>query len=114
MMGVSVALDDFGTGYSSLIYLKRLPAKVLKIDRSFVFNMIQDPDDLAIVRGVVELAEIFHREVIAEGVESRAHGDLLLTLGCDLAQGFGIARPMPAAELPQWIVKWQTSAEWTD
>ena len=114
MMGVSVALDDFGTGYSSLIYLKRLPSKVLKIDRSFVFNMIQDPDDLAIVRGVVELAEIFHREVIAEGVESRAHGDLLLTLGCDLAQDFGIARPMPAAELPQWIVKWQTSAEWTD
>lgn len=112
-LGVTFALDDFGTGYSSLTYLKHLPAEMLKIDQSFVRNMSSSPDDLAIVKGVIGLAEVFHREVIAEGVETKALGDLLLDIGCDLAQGYGIARPMPAKDFPGWVEKWQAGAAWT-
>jgi len=108
-MEVAFALDDFGTGYSSLTYLKHLPAEVLKIDQSFVRDMTDDPDDLAIVKGVIGLAEVFHRQVIAEGVETKAHGDLLLSIGCDLAQGYGVARPMPADALPAWALQWRES-----
>ena len=86
---------------------------MLKIDQSFVRNMSSSPDDLAIVKGVVGLAEVFHREVIAEGVETKALGDLLLDIGCDLAQGYGIARPMPAKDFPGWVEKWQAGAAWT-
>ena len=100
-IGVTFALDDFGTGYSSLTYLKRLPVTMLKIDQSFVRDMLDDPDDLAILEGVIGLAAAFKRQVIAEGVESVAHGTALLRLGCELAQGYGIARPMPAEQLPQ-------------
>ena len=95
-IGVKFALDDFGTGYSSLTYLKRLPVTMLKIDQSFVRDMLDDPDDLAILQGVIGLASAFRRDVIAEGVETVAHGSLLLQLGCELAQGYGIARPMSA------------------
>jgi len=112
-MGVSFAVDDFGTGYSSLTYLRRLPAGLLKIDQSFVRDMLEDPDDLAIVKGVISLAKAFHRRVIAEGVETIAHGELLLQLGCELAQGYGIARPMPAEDLPQWVKTWQPDPAWT-
>ncbi|MDZ7641194.1 MAG: GGDEF domain-containing phosphodiesterase [Desulfurivibrio sp.] len=105
-LGVNFALDDFGTGYSSLTYLKRLPAQTLKIDRSFVLDMLDDPEDLAIVEGVLGLATAFRRQVVAEGVETDAHGHRLLKLGCELAQGFGIARPMPAAEVPAWVAAW--------
>ncbi len=112
-MGVSFSLDDFGTGYSSLTYLKRLSVGQLKIDQTFVRDMLDDADDLAIVEGVVGLAEAFHRRVIAEGVETVAHGQLLLPLGCELAQGYGIARPMPAAELPDWVASWRPDAAWT-
>jgi diguanylate cyclase (GGDEF)-like protein/PAS domain S-box-containing protein len=105
-LGVRFALDDFGTGYSSLTYLKHLPAEMIKIDQSFVRDMLGDVDDLAIVRGVIGLAAAFGREVIAEGVETDAHCAQLLALGCDLAQGYGIARPMPAADLPQWVTQW--------
>ena len=80
-MGVRFALDDFGTGYSSLTYLKRLPVDILKIDQSFVCDMLDDPDALAIVQGVIGLATAFRRQVIAEGVETVAHGTLLLSLG---------------------------------
>ena len=111
-MGVMFALDDFGTGYSSLTYLKRLPVTLLKIDQSFVRDMLADPDDLAILQGVIGLARAFRREVIAEGVETRAHGDRLLELGCDLAQGYGIARPMPAADMPGWVTRWRAGALW--
>ena len=111
-MGVRFALDDFGTGYSSLTYLKRLPAELIKIDQSFVRDMIDDPDDLAIVKGVIGLAAAFRREVIAEGVETVAHGELLLAQGCDLAQGYGIARPMPAADVPAWVARWHPDAAW--
>ncbi|MBI2380370.1 MAG: EAL domain-containing protein [Gammaproteobacteria bacterium] len=113
-LGVSFALDDFGTGYSSLTYLKRLPARQLKIDQSFVRDMLDDPDDLAILDGVLGLASAFRCEAIAEGVETERHGRLLLQLGCELAQGYGIARPMPAAELPGWKARWQPSRTWNE
>ena len=112
-MGVRFALDDFGTGYSSLTYLKRLPADVLKIDQTFVRDMLEDVDDLAIIEGVLGLATAFRRTPIAEGVETIAHGELLLSLGCELAQGYVIARPMPAADLPGWAATWQPDASWT-
>jgi EAL domain-containing protein (putative c-di-GMP-specific phosphodiesterase class I) len=111
-MGVKFALDDFGTGYSSLTYLKRLPVELLKIDQSFVRNMLDDPDDLAILQGVIALATAFKRKVIAEGVETVAHGSALLQLGCELAQGYGIARPMPAGDLPEWAATWQPHMAW--
>lgn len=113
-LGVHFALDDFGTGYSSLTYLKRLPADVLKIDQSFVLGMIDDPDDLAIVEGVLGLTTAFHRQAIAEGVETLEHGSLLLSLGCELAQGYGIARPMAANQLADWVANWQPDVAWTD
>jgi diguanylate cyclase (GGDEF)-like protein/PAS domain S-box-containing protein len=107
-LGVRFALDDFGTGYSSLTYLRRLPAYLIKIDQSFVRDMLIDTEDLAIVEGIIGLAKSFKREVIAEGVETIAHGEALLKLGCELAQGYGIARPMPAIEIPAWASNWKT------
>ncbi len=101
-MGIRFALDDFGTGYSSLTHLRYLPAATLKIDRQFVCNMLNDLNDRAIVSGVIGLAKAFAREVIAEGVETTAHANELLALGCKAAQGYGIARPMPALELLRW------------
>jgi diguanylate cyclase (GGDEF)-like protein len=106
-LGVRFALDDFGTGYSSLTHLRRLPAQLIKIDQSFVSDMLEDTDDCAIVEGVIGLARAFRRDVIAEGVESIAHGLALLQLGCELAQGYGIARPMPGADIPQWVSHWK-------
>jgi EAL domain-containing protein (putative c-di-GMP-specific phosphodiesterase class I) len=111
-LGVHFSLDDFGTGYSSLTYLKRLPTYLIKIDQSFVRNMLVDTDDLAIIKGVVSLAEAFQREVIAEGVETIAHGQALLKLGCELAQGYGIARPMPAGDTPEWVSSWKADSSW--
>ena len=111
-LGVSFALDDFGTGYSSLTYFRRLPAQVLKIDRTFVRDMLRSPDDRNIVEGVVGLARAFRREVIAEGVESGAHGLMLLRMGCDQAQGYGVAEPMPAALLPQWVAGYRFPPLW--
>jgi diguanylate cyclase (GGDEF)-like protein/PAS domain S-box-containing protein len=104
--GVRFALDDFGTGYASLAYLRRLPIELIKIDQSFVRDILQDPDDLAIVEGVIGLAAAFQDTVIAEGVETIDHAVMLLHLGCDLAQGYGIARPMPAEALPGWVAGW--------
>ncbi len=111
-LGIRFALDDFGTGYSSLTHLRRLPAYLIKIDQSFVLNMLEDAEDLAIVEGVIGLAKTFQREVIAEGVETIAHGEALLKLGCKLAQGYCIARPMPSADIPEWISKWKTYDAW--
>ena len=111
-IGVDFALDDFGTGYSSLTYLKRLSVSQLKIDQSFVRDMLDDPDDLAILGGVLSLATAFRREVIAEGVETVEHGTMLLQLGCELAQGYGIARPMPAVDFPTWARTWRPDAAW--
>jgi EAL domain-containing protein (putative c-di-GMP-specific phosphodiesterase class I) len=111
-IGVMFALDDFGAGYSSLTYLRRLKVQTLKIDQSFVRDMLDDPDALAILKGIIGLAEAFKREVIAEGVETIEHGSRLLQLGCELAQGYGIARPMPAEQLPAWASVWQPDTAW--
>ncbi len=111
-LGVRFALDDFGTGYSSLTHLRHLPAEVIKIDQSFVRDMLEDADDLAIVKGVIGLAGVFHRAVIAEGVETAAHGTLLMALGCDQAQAYAIARPMAAADLPAWVASWRGIGDW--
>jgi len=111
-LGVAFSLDDFGTGYSSLTYLRRLPAQELKIDQSFVRNMLADPDDLAILQGVMGLARAFQRHVVAEGVETTAHGCMLLRMGCENAQGYAIAKPMPASELVPWFHQWSPPPEW--
>ncbi|MCP3849597.1 MAG: EAL domain-containing protein, partial [Gammaproteobacteria bacterium] len=111
--GVHFALDDFGTGYSSLTYLKNIPATVLKIDQSFVRDMLEDPEDLAILEAIIGLATAFRRGVIAEGVETVEHGNLSLQLGCELAQGYAISKPMPADKVVDWVERWKTEPSWT-
>jgi EAL domain-containing protein (putative c-di-GMP-specific phosphodiesterase class I) len=113
-IGIDFALDDFGTGYSSLTYLKRLPVSTLKIDQSFVQDMLNDQDDLAILEGIVGLAFAFNRDLIAEGVETKKHGEELLLLGCKLAQGYGIARPMPAEQFLYWPQEWNEKHKWVN
>lgn len=111
-LGIGFALDDFGTGYSSLRYLRHLPASMLKVDQSFVRDMLDDSGDLNIIEGIIGLADAFQCDVIAEGVEGEDHGTLLLQLGCSLAQGFGIARPMPAEEIPSWAGHYRQPDSW--
>jgi len=113
-LGVNFALDDFGTGYSSLAYVKRLPVSKLKIDQSFVRDMLIDKDDMAILRAVMGLATAFQKEVIAEGVETAEQGIALMNLGCDHAQGYFISRPMPAQDMPTWIANWTVNEAWTN
>ena len=113
-LGVGFALDDFGTGYSSLSYLKQLPVSSIKIDRSFITEMDNETEDIALLRGILGLAEIFDRRVIAEGIETVEQGEKLLELGCELAQGFGIAKPMPAEQLPNWYRQWQPPQRWRE
>ena len=110
--GVRFSLDDFGTGYSSLSYLKRLPVDQIKLDRSFVNDMVVDPDDLTILDGVISLATAFDLQVIAEGVESPEHGRMLLQLGCEFGQGYEIAKPMPGNELKGWVENWLPDTLW--
>jgi diguanylate cyclase (GGDEF)-like protein/PAS domain S-box-containing protein len=98
-MGVRVSVDDFGTGYSSLTYLRRLPVDVLKIDRSFVAGLGRGGQDVAIVAAVVDMAKALGLEVVAEGVETAEQLEVLTSLGCDLVQGFHLARPLPLDEL---------------
>jgi len=112
-LGVSFSLDDFGTGYSSLSYLKALRADTLKIDQSFVRQMLNDKDDLTLVETVINIARLFKIDVIAEGVETVDHGTLLLRLGCDSAQGYGIARPMPANETFHWAKRYKPAPQWS-
>lgn len=102
-LGVRFALDDFGTGYSTFTYLKRLPLDFLKIDRSFVHNMLADRQDLAIVEGVIGLSETFGCKVVAEGVESADQAQRLIELGCDVGQGNGIAGAMPVDAVYPWV-----------
>jgi len=111
-VGVNIALDDFGTGYSSLTHLKNLPANTIKIDQSFVRDMLDDPDDYAIIEGIIGLANSFNRKVIAEGVETIEHGLILLSMGCKEAQGFGISKPMPAVDFPAWLNNYKPIQEW--
>lgn len=114
LLGVTFALDDFGVGYSSLTYMRRLPVEVIKIDQSFVRDMLHDADDLAVVAGVISLSREFQRQVIAEGVETVDHGLNLLRMGCTIAQGYGIARPMPADAIPAWVESYMPDASWDE
>ncbi len=111
-LGVSIALDDFGTGYSSLAHLKALSVNTIKIDQTFVRDILDDPNDYAIIDGVIGLSDSFQREVIAEGVETVEHGLMLLNMGCELAQGYGIAKPMPAQKVIEWLASYQPVEEW--
>jgi len=111
-LGVQFSLGDFGTGYSSMSYLKRLRTQTIKIDKSFIRDILHDHDDLALTTAVIGLARAFGRQVIAEGLESIEHGELLLQLGCDVAQGYFIARPMPADEVTGWVERFVAPLQW--
>ena len=106
-IGVAIALDDFGTGYSSMQHLRRLPLAEVKVDRSFVLGMATDADDAAIVRSMIELAGALGLRVVAEGVEDERTWRLLHAAGCDVAQGWFYARPMPAEELVAWLARYR-------
>ena len=112
VLGVSFALDDFGTGYSSLTHLRSLPAETIKIDQSFVRDMLDDPSDYSIIDGVISLTKSFNRNVIAEGVETTNHGMMLLLMGCEQAQGYGIAKPMSASDFCYWLKNYTANENW--
>jgi diguanylate cyclase (GGDEF)-like protein/PAS domain S-box-containing protein len=111
-LGVQLAIDDFGTGYSSLAYLKRLPIQVLKLDREFVRDIETDANDAAISAATLALAHSLGLKVVAEGVETSAQRDFLVAHQCDVLQGFGIAKPMPGAELSEWAKTWNPDSAW--
>ncbi|WP_339721478.1 EAL domain-containing protein [uncultured Paraglaciecola sp.] len=112
LLGVNASLDDFGTGYSSLTHLRSLPVNTIKIDQSFVRDMLDDPSDYSIIDGVISLTKSFNRKVIAEGVETTNHGLMLILMGCELAQGYGIAKPMSAADLCRWLNNYIPNEQW--
>ncbi|MCR2832063.1 EAL domain-containing protein [Acidithiobacillus ferrooxidans] len=105
-LGARVGLDDFGTGNASLTYLQKLPTQTIKIDRSFVHDIVDDPRDLAIVAAVITAARLLGLEVVAEGVETARHAQLLNEMHCHLLQGYLIAKPMPAAAIPEWVAQY--------
>jgi len=111
-LGINIALDDFGTGYSSLTHLRNLPAQTIKIDQSFVRDLLDDPDDYAIIDSVIGLSNSFSRNVIAEGVESTEHGMMLIIMGCNNAQGYGISRPMPILDFDKWLKNYIPNQQW--
>jgi len=102
-MKITLSMDDFGTGYSSLGRLKQIPVHEIKIDQSFVKNMVVNNDDAVIVRSIIDLSHNLGRIVLAEGVEDQATWDRLASLGCDRAQGYFIARPMGGDQIPHWL-----------
>jgi EAL domain-containing protein (putative c-di-GMP-specific phosphodiesterase class I) len=106
--GIPLYIDDFGTGYSSLSYLQKLPVEYIKIDQSFVRDMATSKDSAAIVRSTIDLVHDLGRKAVAEGIETRAAWDQLAALGCDFAQGYYIARPMPAEAFPSWVQDFQS------
>ncbi len=111
-LGVAVAIDDFGTGYSSLTYLRQLPVSSVKIDQSFIRDMLDSEADRAIVQGILLLLRALGRTAVAEGVETLQHGEVLLAMGCTLAQGYGIARPLPADQMQQWVADFERAPPW--
>jgi EAL domain-containing protein (putative c-di-GMP-specific phosphodiesterase class I) len=104
-LGIRLSVDDFGTGYSSLSYLKQLPVHEVKVDRAFVGGLGHGADDLAIVRAIVDLGHHLGLQVVAEGAEDAATWDLLRAIGCDLVQGWYLARPMPPDDLLPWLAR---------
>ncbi|MGC8119831.1 putative bifunctional diguanylate cyclase/phosphodiesterase [Marinobacter sp. VGCF2001] len=108
-LGLQVALDDFGTGFSSLTYLRNLPIDMIKIDQSFIRDIVSDNNDRAIVESIIFIAQRFRHTVLAEGVETLEHATALRDMGCGLIQGYGIARPMPADRVPEWLNDWRNS-----
>lgn len=111
-LGVTFSLDDFGAGYSSLSYLKQLPTQSIKIDQSFIRRILDDKDSLVLTKAIIGLAKSFNREVIAEGVETVEQGVLLMRLGCDVAQGYGIAKPMPVEQVSRWVAQFVSNPSW--
>lgn len=112
-LGVQFSLDDFGTGFASLTYFRKLPADVIKIDQSFIRDMLRDPADLSIIKGILGMTAAFSRTAVAEGVESTDQGPALLALGLDVAQGYAIARPMAEGEFIQWAKNFKPDPIWT-
>jgi EAL domain-containing protein (putative c-di-GMP-specific phosphodiesterase class I) len=108
-LGFGVSIDDFGTGYSSLAYLKNLPADEIKIDKSFVMSMASEKKDESIVKAAVNLAHTLGLKIVAEGVEDKKTLDLLANMGCDYAQGYYMAKPMPCSDL----INWMQGSEWS-
>lgn len=111
-IGVKFALDDFGTGYSCLSHVKNIPADFVKIDKSFVENIVNSAKDRDLVRAIIALAQSFGCEVIAEGVETVDQGLVLLQLGCPIAQGYVIAKPMEADKFPEWVRRYKGMEKW--
>ncbi|MFD2189684.1 putative bifunctional diguanylate cyclase/phosphodiesterase [Pistricoccus aurantiacus] len=111
-LNIHVSIDDFGTGFSSLIHLRKLPVNAIKIDCSFVRDMLLDQEDMAVVESIIYLANRFGHPMLAEGVETLDHAKALVERGCQLAQGYGIARPMPEADLRAWMEEWSSRQEW--
>lgn len=105
-LGVSLSIDDFGTGYSSLSYLKKIPFDTLKIDQSFVISMLENRENLAIIESISSLARIFGRNVVAEGMEKMSYSPMLMAMGCEMAQGYAISKPLPPEEFIDWRSLW--------
>jgi EAL domain-containing protein (putative c-di-GMP-specific phosphodiesterase class I) len=104
-MGIGVAIDDFGTGYSSLGYLAKLPANILKIDRSFIARMLDDDDAMALVQTILSLANSLKLTTVAEGVESEEQADMLELLGCNEIQGYFISKPKPRQDITSILMR---------
>ena len=111
-LGVTFSLDDFGTGYSTLAHLRHLPATEIKIDHSFVRHMLERTEDFAIVEAVIGMGRAFGRSIVAEGAETPAHIIRLLDMGCDVIQGYALARPMVAADVPRWVREFRPDPAW--
>ena len=110
--GIRVGLDDFGTGSASLSHIQQLDIEHIKLDQSFVKNILSDERNMAIAAGVITTARLLAKTVIAEGVETAEQGDLLASLGCHQLQGFSISRPMPGASVPNWVARWIPPTSW--
>jgi len=113
-LGVQFALDDFGTGYSSLTYMRQLPVNIVKVDRSFVRDMLHNKEDRDLVQNIIGMAQTLNRKIVAEGLETIEHGVPLIRCGCDYGQGYGIARPMPPADFVDWVKQWRMPQIWKD
>jgi len=111
-LGIAFALDDFGTGYSSIAHLRELPVKAIKIDLSFIKGITHSEQDYKLVNHLIHLVTDLRKLVIAEGVETLEHGKILLGFGCEVAQGYAIAKPMPAKNVLKWVRDWQSDASW--